>query len=163
MPLINVIDDFPPATHRLGGKCILDPLEAEPEPDLGAQDLLGMGVMGPIHGGTGRINHSVALAQSERKGVGVLNPISAPPFLSANHPIGGSEGGTVDSGIGHNLLKVGPHNLRGIPWRRGRSELTVPNRTAEGWASRSEQDINDTHCMVVGLKLQISPIEGILL
>lgn len=114
VPLINVIDDFPPGTHRLGGKCVLDPLEAEPEPDLGAKDLLGMGVMDPIHGGTGRVNHSVALAPSGRKGVGLLNPISAPPFLSANHPIGGSEGGTVDSGDGHNLLKVGPHHLRGI-------------------------------------------------
>lgn len=52
MPLINVIDDFPPSTHRLGGKCVLQSLEAEPKTDLEAQGLLRTGGVGQIHQGT---------------------------------------------------------------------------------------------------------------
>lgn len=104
VPLINVIDDFPPSTHRLGSRCVLHPLEAKPDTVLGAQALLRTGRVGQIIGDS-RVNLHASLAPSGRKEVGLVNPTSAPPSLSANHPFGRHEKGRVGSRAGHDFLR----------------------------------------------------------
>lgn len=107
VPLINVIDDFPPTIHRLGGKCVLDLLEVEPETDLGAQDLLGTrNRPNPLGNWKGQTQCDIT--PSGRKMMGLLNPISDSPSLSANHPMGGGKWDCTDSRAGHNLLRSWP-------------------------------------------------------